>query len=226
MKKAEIKNTKEFVERMVTSHKKRFGDEFWDLFDKWIRPSLPPNPVVVDLGTGPGLFLKDIDERLGKCVLYGYDEMPEMLEYAKKISYKDAETTFENKDFNAADFQFPKRRIDLIAMNFIFHDCEYPIPLLNKVMENLMPAGGVFLIYDWIRCSLQEYIEFYKSRAPEIDFEMLYTKFGEHNRYALGDLTWLLENNGFNIMEEKKLTSHIGILISRVKLIKQRGRKK
>jgi len=49
-------NMKQFAQIMVRTHPMRFGERFWSTFDKVIKPNLPGEPVVFDLGTGPGLF--------------------------------------------------------------------------------------------------------------------------------------------------------------------------
>ena len=61
---------------MVKTYPERFGDAYWALFTAHVAPSLPPYPVMMDLGCGPGLFLRELGERYPTATLYGYDVTP------------------------------------------------------------------------------------------------------------------------------------------------------
>ena len=50
----------DLLQRMVDTHGERYGDAFWAFFTSRVAPSLPARPVVIDLGCGPGLFLRDL----------------------------------------------------------------------------------------------------------------------------------------------------------------------
>src|SRR5437667_264234 len=62
----------EFLQRMARTYPERFGAAFWAFFTAHIAPHLLPRPVVLDLGCGPGLFLRDLGERYPQATLYGY----------------------------------------------------------------------------------------------------------------------------------------------------------
>src|SRR5437899_250632 len=40
----------ELLQRMVATHPERFGPAYWAFFDASVGPSLPPRPVILDLG--------------------------------------------------------------------------------------------------------------------------------------------------------------------------------
>ena len=61
----------ELLQRMVTTHAERFDAAFWAFFDAHVGRRLPSRPVVVDLGCGPGLLLRDLGERHPAAVLHG-----------------------------------------------------------------------------------------------------------------------------------------------------------
>src|SRR4029453_10159307 len=65
-----------FLQRMVQSHAERYGEAFWDFFATHVAPRLPPRPIIVDLGCGPGLFVQALNERYPQATLYGYDVTP------------------------------------------------------------------------------------------------------------------------------------------------------
>src|SRR6266536_2865795 len=75
----------EFLQRLLATHPERFGADFWEMFAAQIAPHLPPRPVVIDLGCGPGLFLRDLGERYPQAALYGYDVTPAMIAYGRQL---------------------------------------------------------------------------------------------------------------------------------------------
>jgi MFS family permease len=40
----------DFLQRLVSNHHERFGEDFWATFTAQIEPALPPQPMIVDLG--------------------------------------------------------------------------------------------------------------------------------------------------------------------------------
>ena len=54
----------EFLQRLARTYPERFGEAFWAFFTTNVAPHLPPRPVMLDLGCGPGLFLRDLREAL------------------------------------------------------------------------------------------------------------------------------------------------------------------
>ena len=191
---------------MINTHPMRFRDSFWSIFDETVKPHLSKEPVIFDLGTGPGLFLKDMDERFSKAKFYGYDASKVMIKTAQQLEFKNSKAKFELKDIAKNSFIFPRKDIDLITINFTFHNINYPLPLLNKIRKSLTVKKGIFLIYDWVRSPLKEYLEFHQSLPMNVDIEKLYTRFSEHNRYSLEDIEWLLTENGFKMKKTEKLS--------------------
>src|SRR4030095_15732587 len=79
------------LRRMIETHGERFGPKFWAFFAAHVGNRLPPRPVMVDLGCGPGLFLRDLGERYPGATLYGYDVTPAMIAHGRELSYGAAE---------------------------------------------------------------------------------------------------------------------------------------
>ena len=49
----------DLLQRMVKTHPERFGDAYWKFFDAHVAPHLPSRLTMIDLGCGPGLFLRN-----------------------------------------------------------------------------------------------------------------------------------------------------------------------
>ena len=73
----------ELLQRLVTSHPERYGEAFWEFFATQVASRLPARPVVMDLGCGPGLFLRDVSAYYTPAALYGYDITLAMINYAQ-----------------------------------------------------------------------------------------------------------------------------------------------
>ena len=69
-----------FVQLMKDTYAGRFNDAFWTLWNEKIVPVLSESPVILDLGTGPGMFLKDVRARHPKARAIGVDCAEYMLE--------------------------------------------------------------------------------------------------------------------------------------------------
>ena len=76
----------EFLQRMVKTYGERFGEDFWAFFREHVAPSLPLRPVMIDLGCGPGLLLRDLGERYPQATLYGYDVTPAMIAHGQQLA--------------------------------------------------------------------------------------------------------------------------------------------
>ena len=75
----------EFMQRMARTYPERFDEAFWAFFTGHVAPHLPPRPVILDLGCGPGLFLCDLAARYPQATLYGYDVTPAMIAYGQQL---------------------------------------------------------------------------------------------------------------------------------------------
>jgi len=75
----------ELLQRMVTSHPERYGETFWEFFTAQVQARLPSHPVMMDLGCGPGLFLRDVAARYNPAAIYGYDITPAMIDHARQM---------------------------------------------------------------------------------------------------------------------------------------------
>jgi trans-aconitate methyltransferase len=88
----------DFLQRLVSNHYERFGADFWATFTAQIAPALPPQAVIIDLGCGPGLFLRDLGERYPQATLFGYDVTPAMIAYGRQLPTTGAHPTLAVHD--------------------------------------------------------------------------------------------------------------------------------
>ena len=194
----------ELLQRMVATYPERFGDAFWALFAARIAPDLPSRPVVIDLGCGPGLLLRDVAERYPEATLYGYDVTPAMIAHARQLPWRGATPAFALHDVAAEPLPHARGSAHLVSMSSVLHVLDEPLPVLAEIRRVLAP-GGIFLLVDWIRQPLSAYLAWRRDVLGEADAESLrrgFRLFPAHNKYTTEDWRWLLAEAGLAIRHE------------------------
>lgn len=184
---------------------------------------LGPQPHIVDLGCGPGLWLRDVAALRPDATLAGYDRDAKMLEAARGLGLKKAK--WHSADVGAADFALKPGSCDVIAAHFFFHFFADPRHLLATMHDALRP-GGSFVITGWVRSSMADFADFWavaraaiesssSEAAPADDPEAFcYQRFAEFNRYTLDDIRWLLGRHGFIVRRDAMYTKNFAYLIA------------
>jgi SAM-dependent methyltransferase len=189
---------------MVKTHPERFGDAFWAYFAEQVAPHLPPRPIIVDLGCGPGLFLRDLGERCAPGALVGYDVTPAMIAHARQLAWREPTPVLEVHDVAAQPLPLADGTVHLVGMSSVLHIIEEPLPVLADVRRVLAP-GGVFLLHDWIRQPLETYLAWRRDVMGESEPESLrrgFRLFPAHNKYTAADWQWVLARAGFVIRHQ------------------------
>jgi SAM-dependent methyltransferase len=207
----------ELVQRMIDTHPDRFDAVFWDVFAAQVGSRLPAQPVAVDIGCGPGLFLRDIGEHYPQATLYGYDVTPAMIAYAQQAAYAGPTPTFAHHDILAAPLPLASGSVHLVSMNAVLHVLPEPLPVCAEIKRVLAP-GGVFLLNDWIRAPLHTYLDSRSSGMSGKAFAEAqrrgYRLFAAHNKYTTEDWLWLLSEAGFQVCGTAQTRPHFRIFVN------------
>lgn len=208
----------ELLQRMVTTHPERFGEAFWTLFAAHVAPHLPPRALMIDLGCGPGLLLRDFGARYPAATLYGYDVTAAMIAHGRALSYAGAKPTFALHDVTTQPLPHPAGSVHLVSMSSVLHVVDEPLPVLAEIRRVLAPAG-IFLLHDWIRQPLPTYLAWRRDVLGEGDAESRrrgFRLFPVHNKYTTEDWQWLLAEAGFTIRYQEQLrASHQSFVATR-----------
>ncbi len=200
----------DLLARMVDTYADRFGEDFWAFFARSVAPSLPPRPVMIDLGCGPGLLLRDLAARAPAASLHGYDVTPAMIAYGRELSFAGARATFEVLDVSTQPLPQAAGTVHLVTMSSVLHVFDEPLPALAEIRRVLAP-GGTFLLVDWIRQSLEGYLRYRREVMGEGDADVErrgFRLFPVHNKYTPDDWRWLLAKAGFAVQHEAQLRPH------------------
>jgi SAM-dependent methyltransferase len=189
---------------MVATHPERFGEAFWAFFAERVASYLPPRPVMMDLGCGPGLFLRDLGVRYPAAALYGYDVTPAMIAYGQQLPCAGARPQVALHDVASQPLPHAAASVHLVSMSSVLHLFDEPVPVLAEIRRVLAP-GGVFLLYDWIRQPLPTYLAWRRETLKEGEAESCrrgFRLFPVHNKYTAEDWAWLLATAGFTIRHQ------------------------
>jgi SAM-dependent methyltransferase len=201
----------ELLQRMVKTHPERFGEGFWAFFASHVAPHLPSRPLIIDLGCGPGLFLRDLGERYPQAMLHGYDVTPAMIAYGQQLACAGAKPTLALHDVTTQPLPQAAGTVNLVSMASVLHVVDEPLPVLAEIRRVLAPAG-IFLLHDWIRQPLQTYLAWRRDTLGEGEAESLrrgFRLFPVHSKYTAEDWQWLLAKAGFAVRHQTQLrTTH------------------
>jgi ubiquinone/menaquinone biosynthesis C-methylase UbiE len=195
-----------FAQLMKESFESRFNETFWAFWKEKITPHLSGAPAVLDLGTGPGLFLRALVDRYPGVTAYGVECAPYMLDAVESLP--------DNAKIITADLHDPHlpledNSVDAAVASVVLHEMHQPVKTLFEIQRCLKP-GGVFYILDWVRAPLEIYLQNsdvkpFDRTTPAEALEDLFVHFIEHNRFSREDLEYLLTNTGFDILESTPL---------------------
>jgi len=207
----------DLLRRMVKSHAERYGDAFWKFFDAQVAPHLPPRPTVIDLGCGPGLFVRDLGLRYPDATLHGYDVTPAMIAHGRELPPTGATTTFAVHDVATQPLPHAAGTVDLVTMSSVLHVFDEPWPTLAEI-RRVLAAGGIFLLHDWIRQPLATYLAYRRDVLGESDADCQrrgFRLFPVHNKYTTADWLWLLDHVGLPAAEHAQLRDSHRIFVCR-----------
>jgi SAM-dependent methyltransferase len=206
----------ELLQRMVATHPERFDAPFWDFFDSHVRRRLPPRPVIVDLGCGPGLLLRDLGDRHPDAVLHGYDVTSAMIAYGRGLTFRPVSVTLTVHDVAGRALPLAAATVSLASMSSVLHVFDEPLPTLAEIRRVLAP-GGIFLLNDWIRQPLAAYLAWRRDVMKEAGPDALrraFRLFPVHNKYTAEDWRWLLGEAGFELLTQTELRASHRVFVA------------
>jgi ubiquinone/menaquinone biosynthesis C-methylase UbiE len=197
---------KRFAQLMKEGFDKRFDESFWALWRQWIEPAYGAPAVVIDLGAGPGMFVKALTERFPGIRAFGIECAPWMLEAAEPLP---PESGMVPEDLHDPKLPFADGSVDAAMASVVLHEMDQPVRLLQEVHRCMKP-GGRLLVLDWVRAPLEVYLRQQTEEAKVFDRSMsveelddLFVHFMEHNRFSREDLVYLLNRTGFAVLDSQ-----------------------
>ena len=206
----------DLLQRMLATHAERFDTRFWSFFAADVAPRLPAHPVIIDLGCGPGLLLRDLGERYPGAALHGYDVTPAMIDYARQLAFKTASVSLTLHDVVGKPLPHAAGSVHLASMSSVLHVFDEPLPTMAEIWRVLAP-GGIFLLHDWVRLPLAAYLAFRRDIMKDTGPDALrraFRLFPAHNKYTIEDWRWLLDEAGFAVVSQTELRASHRIFVA------------
>ncbi len=192
-----------FAEMMKQGFAERYNEEFWGEWARWIEPVYSSAPVVLDLGAGPGMFIKALAERTPGMRAIGVEVAPYMLQAAVQLPQG---CELINEDLHDPHLPLADNSVDAVMASIVLHEMSQPLRTLMEMQRCLKP-GGRFYILDWVRAPLEIYIRnqteearVFDRNTPVEELEDLLVHFIEHNRFSREDIIYMLNHTGFAVL--------------------------
>jgi len=161
---------------------------------------------MIDLGCGPGLFLRDLGERVPTATLHGYDVTPAMVAYGQQLAFRGPKPALALHDVSTQSLPHDAGAVHFLSMSSVLHVLDAPLPVLSEIRRVLAPSG-TFLLHDWIRQPLSTYLAYRREvlGEGETENERGFRLFPVHNKYTPDDWRWLLTEAGRAIRHQAQL---------------------
>jgi SAM-dependent methyltransferase len=195
-----------FAEMMKQGFAQRFNDDFWAEWAKWIEPVYSAEPLVLDLGAGPGMFVKALAERTPGLRAIGVECAPYMLAAQEPLP---AGCEILAEDLHDPHLPLADGAVDAAMASVVLHEMSQPLRTLQEMQRCLKPGGRLYIL-DWVRAPLEVYIRAQTDEArvfgrdtPVDELDDLFTHFIEHNRFSREDLIYMLNLCGFSVLHSR-----------------------
>lgn len=195
-----------FAQLMKESFADRFDEVFWAAWRQWVEPAYSTTPVVLDLGAGPGLFVKALAERYPGIRAIGVEVAPYMLEAVGALP---AGCEIIEEDLHEPRLSLADGAVDAVMCSVVLHEMDQPLRALQEI-SRVMRRGGRFYIADWVRAPLEVYVRnqtdeaaLFGSAITTAELEDFFVHFVEHNRFSREDLIYLLNHTGFAVIHSE-----------------------
>ena len=194
------------AQMMKESFESRFDELFWNSWQRWIEPVYSDTPVVLDLGSGPGLLVRALAKRYPGMRAIGVEVAPYMLAAIDELP---AGCEIIEEDLHDPHLPLADASVDAAMASIMLHEMEQPLRALQE-MHRVIRPGGRFYVTDWVRAPLEVYLRQHSDEATVFgadvttaELEDFFVHFGEHNRFSREDLIYLLNHAGFAVIHSE-----------------------
>jgi len=181
-----------YHEHVGQSAASRHNSIWWGVIAEYVE--LRDDSTVIDLGTGTGFLLELLREQQAKARLIGVEMQAKMLASAREIGERCNAEIIE-ADL-AETLPLPNATADTITAVMVFHEMMYPPQLLKEAYRLLKP-GGKFLLYDWVKRPLENYLQDMNNNLNPGSLQ----HFREHCLFSADDFSYMARLAGFEICE-------------------------
>lgn len=132
------------VENMKKSRYIPFAEEIYDFINRYGKKE---NPIIVDIGCGPGFLLFEIAKLMPNSELIGVDFSEDMLRIARKKAAEKGLNSIAFKLGPAENIPLPENYNDVVVCLSSFHDFNNTKTVLSEVYR-IIKKNGIFILKD------------------------------------------------------------------------------
>jgi cation diffusion facilitator family transporter len=175
-------------------------------------PSLPENPLIVDVGTGPGFLCIELAKLLPGAAFIGVDSSPHAVETARQCTTRAGLERFEARRGRAEQLPVNSDIVDLVVSRESLHeweDAQAACAEMCRVLRSPEPAeekpGGVLALEDLNRaCARWKRTLFVLLTGLGTDLEITRERLRAYERaFTPEEVKELLERSGFEIIKSE-----------------------
>jgi cation diffusion facilitator family transporter len=175
-------------------------------------PSLPENPLIVDVGTGPGFLCIELAKLLPGASFIGVDPSPHAVETAQQCAARAGLGRFEARQGRAEQLPVNSDIVDLVVSRESLHeweDAQAGCAEIHRVLRSPEPAegkpGGVLALEDLNRaCARWKRTLFVLLTGLGTDLEITRERLRAYERaFTPEEVEELLEYAGFEIIKSE-----------------------
>jgi len=175
-------------------------------------PSLPENPLIVDVGTGPGFLCIELAKLLPGAAFIGVDPSPHAVETARQCATRAGLEQFEARQGTAEQLPVNSDIVDLVVSRESLHeweDAQAGCAEIHRVLRSPEPAegkpGGVLALEDLNRaCARWKRTLFVLLTGLGTDLEITRERLRAYEAaFTPEEVEELLEHSGFEIIKSE-----------------------
>lgn len=202
-----------FMESMIHSYTSVHSDHYWDIVSPYLENR--GRGRILDIGCGPGLLLKDLNNRYHPQMMYGLDLSDVMLEKAKSVlSEPVKETRIEFIQQHMQKNVSLPQDLDVIFASRVLRSFDNQWEVLNSIYNALKPEG-ILVMVDWSLESIATYFEWF-NLSDDYDTDTAIRRHRNFSRYSIEDWVYLFEKVGFTILKKFRLSKvKIGLIVQK-----------
>ncbi|MFH1100801.1 MAG: class I SAM-dependent methyltransferase [Methanobacteriota archaeon] len=168
-------------------------------------PSFSREPVVIDVGAGPGLFSVVLHERVPAAWLLGVDLSRSMLQLAERNNREAGVFRFIPVQGRAEHLPFRENSVDVVVCRFSLLYWQTPVDGCREIHRVLRPGGRVVIeslnarLSGWRQWMMLRQMGLHGAKRRVI----LYQKNAYERAFTVSDVEGFLVDAGFSVIQKE-----------------------
>ena len=170
---------------------------------------------MLEIGLGPGLFLKDFIAKfeVEPTNVIAVEESEKMLSYAR--TQLPSSVQLINTRFNLEYLQNLDKQFDLIFLGLLLHE----LPTISEILASfvdILNQGGYLVLLEHVIVPLQDYIDHQKKIKDKAKHEII-NHYPHPAKFHVADITFLLKELKYELVSTTYVNPTTSLIIAKNK---------